>query len=269
MSATQMNLSDGAVILTTDSTADGGLEPSGLAYFGSKIYIASDNGIVATMYANGNSPTNVFTNPKSDGYGDFESITTNGNMLLVGVEGGDEDGKPTYAKVQQFNTSTNTISGYDWKLNDPKPGDNDGMEALAYYSGSTYLTSFQCDKGVVYVYNLTSGNSGSGVDKQSTFKLPSPKSGGTYGLSDMYWHSGRQKLYALYDSGDHWLQELTLSVTNGVFSAVQTNLWLTPVYQGSSKDWEACMFIGDNLYLGLDRSKSTANVVYVFPNFGT
>lgn len=262
-----MNLSDGTLILTTDSTADGGLEPSGLAYYGSKLYIASDNGIIASMNTDGSSLTNLYTNSKSDGYGDFESITTNGSMLIVGVEGGDEDGEPTHAKAQQFNTSTNKISGYDWKLMNPTPSDNDGMEALTYYSGNLYFTSFQCDKGVIYVYSLTNDNSGKGLKTSITFSLPSPKSGKTYGLSDLYWHSGRNKLYALYDSGDHWLQELKISVSNNVFTAKQTKLWLTPQYQGSSADWEACTFIGDDLYLGLDRSKCTANVVYKFANF--
>ena len=268
--ATQMTLDNAGLVLTTNSTVSGGLEPSGLAYVGNKMYIASDNGIIANMYANGNELTNVFTNPKSKGYGDFESMTTDGTNLFVGVEGGNKDGNPTYAKVQQFNRSTNTISGYDWKLKDPKPTNNAGMEALTYYSANTYLTSFQCDKSVIYVYNLTSSNSGDsdGVEAQTSFSLPSPGSNSAYGLSDLYWHAGRQKLYALYDSGSHWLQELTLSVSNGVYSAAQTNLWLTPIYQGSSADWEACTFIGDNLYLGLDRKDCTANVVYVFGDFG-
>ncbi|MGC2234853.1 MAG: hypothetical protein WA584_01660 [Pyrinomonadaceae bacterium] len=267
MSATQMNLSSGTLILTTDSTVSGGLEPSGLADYNDLMYIASDNGLIDSMNIDGTSLTNVYKNASTKGYGDFESITVNGDMLLVGVEGGNKDGSPTYAKVQQLVTSSNTLSGYNWKLNDPKPDNNAGMEALAYYSGNIYLTSFQCKKGDIYVYSLTSSNSGGGVDKQSKFSLPSPKSGNTYGLSDLYWHSGRQKLYALYDSGDHWLQELTLSVSKNVYSAKQTKLWLTPQYQGSSADWEACTFIGDDLYLGLDRKDCTANVVYKFANF--
>ncbi len=266
MSTTQMNLSDGILILTTDSTKNGGLEPSGLAYYNSLMYIASDNGLIDSMNIDGTSQTNVYTNPSTKGYGDFESITVNDKLLLVGVEGGNKDGKPTYAKVQQLDTSSNNLT-LSWKLNDPKPDNNAGMEALAYYSGNIYLTSFQCKKGDIYVYKLTGDNAGGGVDKQSKFSLPSPKSGNTYGLSDLYWHDGRKKLYALYDSGDHWLQELTLSVSNNVFSAKQTKLWLTPQYQGSSADWEACTFIDDDLYLGLDRKDCTANVVYKFENF--
>lgn len=268
------------------------LEPSGLAYFGSKIYIASDNGIIASMNPDGTERANVFTlAPEVDEkYGDFESIATDGTNLYVGLEGGAENDKPKFPKVVQFDTSTNKIQGYHWSLSSPEPakGKNNGMEAFTHYSGDYYFMAFQSEKGVIYVYNLNKNNSGGGLGTAVKFTLPEPD-GNDGKLSDLYWHGARQRLYALYDSnaksGANYLQELSVTVTEvaisttqteKVYSATQTDLWITPAYckhpdisteDLSTADWESCTFVGDDLYLGLDRSHPSTNTLYKFADF--
>jgi hypothetical protein len=172
----------------------------------------------------------------------------------------------------QFDTVKNKIQGYHWSLSGADPGDakNSGMEALTYYSDEHYFVSFQSEKGVIYVYKLNADNSGGGLTSKVKFTLPKPD-GKEGKLSDLHWHSIRERLYALYDSnaksGVNRLQELSISVSNGVYAATQTDLWITPEYADSTADWEGCTFVGDDLYLGLDRSGSDANVIYKFANF--
>jgi hypothetical protein len=56
------NGTEGTEILKTNPKKKG-LEPSGLAYFGGKIYIPSDNGLIASMSPDGTGLTTVYTKP--------------------------------------------------------------------------------------------------------------------------------------------------------------------------------------------------------------
>lgn len=299
---------NGTQILTTVKDDSHGnpnpdfLEPSGLTIYTDAdnvqwFYMASDNGMIARMQV-GESDAWVSqsfldaANPKQS---DYESICVAKGRLMIGVEGGDSKGNPTYAHIKRFTADTDddssvgSFTGSAWKLGDVTPDNNAGMEAMTFvpdghypsswlpskqngqslYYGGVFLVAFQTVPGRIYVYDLPQGNSAT----QEVNSVHSFTSGlqASRKLSDLFYVETSDTLYALYDDDANKtdvLQELTLD-DDGVSLQYQTH----PPYYGC----EAIAVNGSTLYLGIDQNATQfannggtgtlTNYVYEFDSY--
>jgi hypothetical protein len=279
--------SQAITVLTTNDT-DLKLEPSGLTIWVdsnhvSWLYLVSDNGKIARRKLDLSDSWHTQSYPETKEY-DFESVTVAKGELMIGVEGGDPNGSPTYAHIERFDPNDTTegslgsFTKSKWILKNPTPGNNAGMEAMTFvpdgaypsswgtssYYGGLFFASFQSEPGKVYVYDLPQGN-GQSHNVNSIHSFTSPLL--NMKVSDMYYSAQLAILYVLYDDTTGSLQELVLNTNKtGYNQKYQT----TPPYVGC----EAVAQNGTNLYLGLDQNGSqmnqnhlTTNYVFEYPGF--
>lgn len=292
---------NGTAILTTVFGQPDFLEPSGLTLYTDShnvqwFYLVSDNGMIARRRADlsGGWTSQSFLDNNHPKQSDYESVCVAKGDLMVGVEGGDPKGDPTYAHIKRFSATTSgttvgSFTGSSWKLADVKPDDGAGMEAMTFvpdgdypaswlpsgqhgqslYYGGVFLVGFQSKPGKIYVYDLPQGN-GTSHDVNSVYSFTTDLASGRK-LSDLCYDAGSQILYALYDDSANSLdvlQELRLNA-NGIALLYQTQ----PPYYGC----EAVAINGSTLYLGLDQNATQwannggtgtlTNYVYAFNNY--
>lgn len=171
------------------------LEPSGLVVLNGTLYMASDNGYLASMDVSSGASLNQswtqvhdFTNDSgyegdSNSY-DLESITTATGKLMVGVEGkAGTNGSNAYdPHIFRYDTANDDTTSSIWDITDVTLGSAGGMEAMtfvpgsacppqtingqpnpAYYGGDQYyggyfFAAYQSKTGYVYVYDLPKGD---------------------------------------------------------------------------------------------------------------
>jgi hypothetical protein len=305
---------NGTKVLSSEKSDDGNcLEPSGLTIYTDSnnvkwLYLASDNGRIARMKVSQPNKWAVQSFFDSDDkQGDFESICVAKGKLMVGVEGGDKDGDPTYAHIERFTPDTSddslgSFTGSKWKISDIKPDDKSGMEGMTFVPdgsypaswlpskqngkslcyGGVFLVSFQSAKdksnnnestaGYIFVYDLPEGNKDSHdvsyVHKFSDDLLSTRK------ISDLDYDASSQLLYVLYDDDGNTtdvLQALTLNS-----SGIAFNYQTIPPYYGC----EGVTVDGTTLYLALDQNSdqwknnghsgsTITNYVYEFDGYTT
>ena len=282
-SAWPVDQSSAVTVLKTNS-----LQPSGLTIYVdsnnvSWLYLVSNDGNVARRKLDLSDNWDAHKYGEGSQY-DFEAITAAKGKLMIGIEGGDSGGSPTYAHIRRFDPENNSeiaignFSDSIWILRKPEPEENTGMEAMTFipdgqypsswgtssYYGGLFLAAFQSEPGRIYVYDLPQGQGlTQNVNPIGSFRSPALN----MMISDMYYSTEKNILYVLYDDATDALQELAL---NSHGTGFVQNYLTTPPYVGC----EAVAQTGNNLYIGLDQEGTqmsdnglTANYVYEYPGF--
>lgn len=298
--------------LLTDGNAS--QEPSGLAIWTDShniawLYQASDNGQLTRINVSttGNSwsePWNYATDvPNAPDAGNakawaFESITRVGNMLMVGVEGGEagKNGQPGQVNplIREFDPSDTSQSpigsftGNVWSLELDVTGNNKGMEAMTFVAsgncpsdwnrtnnvlGGYFLVGLQTAPGLIYAFNLPAGNGGLqtvGAVDANNYGIVASFDTGLLNLkmSDMVFANNR--LWVLYDDSFDALQALQLTPS---ISLLTQAIPITPdgVQNSGSPTMVNCegiTFHGSTMFLALDQNDSDPNYVLQYDNFG-
>ncbi len=222
----------------------------------------------------------------------FESITSIGSKLMVGVEGG-ETGQ-TSPLIREFDPSDTTQSpigsftGNVWSLNFGSLGANKGMEAMTFVPAAQapttwsrtnnnfngyFLVGLQTTPSVIYVYNLPAGNGGT--------QIMNTAGSDNYGqitsfstallnvkMSDMCFAGGN--LWVLYDDVYDALQKLQLTPS---IALVTQTMPMTPTGVAAKDgaptmvNCEGITFNGSTMFLALDQNDSDPNYVLQYNNF--
>jgi hypothetical protein len=268
------------------------------------LFMVSDNGGYAELPLPYNGTSQWDSSPptnKPDHSDDYECVTFAGNtqLVLVGVEGYQDPnntGNLTSPVVKQYNSITNVFASYVWTLTRPTGNakKNSGMEALTYLPNGSVpaswkvtntllvLMAVQSIPGKAYVYALpinqgttTTTPQGTTTNPQGsmtvalshTLDIPSPVSGQTPAISELYFDAAASILYVLYDDKNvpnDYLQALRWTVSGSTVTLASINVAQMP--------WKGCegmAVYGNDLFFATDDGggTSTNNGVYQITDF--
>lgn len=273
----------GNLTATLGASTISGYEPSGLAWYNNIVYMASDDGRIASYNATTNawSPLLSYTDPRTLDDADFESLSVAtmtaaagaGTQLMVGIEGTGT----TYAQIAKVNVAGQSM-GSIWTLNNVT-----GMEAMTFvpdnytpfgpantaahpsdFAGYFFVAT-QNKTGFVSVYRLGKNTTQATFVHEFTIDIASQ-------TSDLCFANG--VLYTLFDDNTNDLLAIYTINTNpnNKMLAFQKQYGLPAVYNSINNvapaaNYEAIMFDRQTIYLGRDSAADPlANGVFKFAN---
>jgi hypothetical protein len=272
-----------AQALYTDPTH----EPSGLAFIDydneTYLYMVSDDGYIFRRQ----SGTNDWNQDQfgDDDAHDFESVTEVGGNLMIGIEGGVEQGTNTgvysspivqrYDPGKSSNHELGDFTGSSWTLNGMPIDANGGMEGLTFvpdgsgpstwqdssHYGGLFLAAVQSSTGTIYVYDLVSGGGTAHDVDAPLYTITTPLL--DLKISDMHFDQTNERLIVLYDDaanddysgngGSDYVGLLQVLEVDG--DGWSETMLMRTQYVGC----EAVTYANGNLYIGLDQSGSKSS----------